>query len=284
MESEKKFSSIQALVRQVIKDYSSWKNSSPPWFRGEPRVIKTPLLPRVFREENNRRHDELKLLQFFRMKSPSLGFPYIPPRESTDQWLFLAQHVGLPTRLLDWTGGLLIALHFALYTKEPGAVVWMLNPDELNRKSVSNFNDGDYTLTWFSQRNRQLQAKDLEDIKEIVKSKGDYLPQYVLKENIASAYINNAWTRQNTAKIFPFALYPTNIHPRMSSQVSRFTIHGTSEKPMPDMGLDDRILKKYVIADRAISKLKKELRLMGVSHSSLFPDLDGLSDELSEIY
>ncbi len=50
------------------------------------------------------------------------------------------------------------------------------------------------------------------------------------------------------------------------------------------MDLGIRILRKYQIADDAIPYLKQELRMMGISHSSLFPELDGLSDELSEIY
>ena len=70
----------------------------------------------------------------------------------------------------------------------------------------------------------------------------------------------------------------------MSSQISRFTIHGLLEIPICEMEIADKILYKYVIADEAIPPMKEELRMMGITHSSLFPELDGLSDELSEIY
>lgn len=280
----KEYSSIPELVDQVLKDHSSWKTTSTPWFRGEPRETETPLLPKLFRVENGRKHNELKLLQHFRMKAPSLGLPYVPPRDCVDQWLFLAQHVGLPTRLLDWTGGLLIALHFALYTHQPGAVVWMLDPDELNRKSYANFKDDDYSLTWFSQRRRPLIGSDLIRIQNIVKSQGNYPIEEEIYDNLGNMNIHKAWTKNAIGTPYPFAVHPTNIHPRMSSQISRFTIHGDNEYEMGKMNLGDRVLRKYVIGDKYIPTIKRELRMMGVSHSSLFPELDGLSNELSEIY
>src|SRR5262249_9056498 len=129
-----------------------------PWFRGEPLSAKTPLLPVLFREPG--KHDENRLLQQFRMKAPSLGLGVIPPRDHTDQWLFLARHVGLPTRLLDWTEGLLVALLFAVCDSrgeprqaEDGAVVWMLDPVKLNDLSTPGqpSRDNEFPLPWVNE-------------------------------------------------------------------------------------------------------------------------------------
>ena len=126
-----------------------------PWFRGECITKENiqyydPLLPKLYREceENNARYNENKLLQHFRMKAPVFSSGLVPERGETDKWLFLAQHVGLPTRLLDWTESAMVALYFAL--KENRAekrFVWMLDPISLNRESAAS-NTSEFPLTW----------------------------------------------------------------------------------------------------------------------------------------
>src|SRR4030067_3137181 len=144
---------IGGFISKVRRQRSDWESPQYVWFRGEPDV-KTRLLPKLYRPRSDGSlHNENKLLQMFRMKAPSFTSAPTPVRGNTDEWLFLAQHVGLPTRLLDWTENAILALYFALKEEKPA--VWMLNPMELNThvvrsltgKEVEPFDE--FPLTWF---------------------------------------------------------------------------------------------------------------------------------------
>ena len=132
MVSEKAIDCIEELIARIRSESASWPEVHPRWFRGEPDVP-TRLVPRLYRVEAY--PDENQLLQNFRAMAPSFA-SRTPMRKDTDQWLCLAQHVGLPTRLLDWTESALFAAHCAL--KEAHPVVWMLDPIQLNALSASN--------------------------------------------------------------------------------------------------------------------------------------------------
>lgn len=282
--------SVNQLLNAVKVILDSWTASPVPWFRGEPKNTTTPLLPKVFRYD----YPENTLLQLFRMKAPTLGAGQTPPKRNTDEWLFLAQHMGLPTRLLDWTESLLVATHFSLleHDKGKGSVVWMLNPLELNRIATGS---RVFDLTWFSP---ELDITAwigtlLEPDKRLEKPKLNFLTRVAgrlrsarrPRVNFANINIRGAWENDKIGTQHPVAIYPTSVHPRMSTQKSCFTIHRKMHQPLTGI-LQDKDLIRFELPDSdvAAESFRNDLRLLGVTTSTVYPDLGGLAKELDELY
>ena len=158
------------------------------------------------------------------------------------------QHVGVPTRLLDWTEGLLQALFFALENSKP--ILWILDPQQLN--SLSGFVDKDP---------RQL-------------------PMPWGNENSpAHRNIQAAFRLGSGATEYPVCFLPTYIHPRMAAQRCAFTVHGSLEVSIASIdGLNH--VGKFDIDPNHRNEIIDDLRLLGVSRRSLFPDYDGLGHDL----
>src|SRR5437764_765572 len=79
------------------------------WYRGHTNY-KWTLTPSVARRREHL-ENELTMLKRFRQDAG----PRLRDRPSDDwEWLFLAQHFGVPTRLLDWTENPLVGLWFAV--------------------------------------------------------------------------------------------------------------------------------------------------------------------------
>ena len=100
--------SINQLIDAIERDLLRWGAGVKPWFRGE-SGDEPPLRPKIW---NRTTAQENHLMQSFRRQAG--GLSNVPFRGHTDLWLFLAQHYGVPTRLLDWTEGALHALYFAI--------------------------------------------------------------------------------------------------------------------------------------------------------------------------
>jgi hypothetical protein len=218
-----------------------------PWFRGQSDGSKKPI-PTVFRNP----HKEEDLVTSFAQRARMYTDQLLP--NSRAQWLSLMQHVGLPTRLLDWSDSALVGLFFAVNNDVPvDAAVWLLDPIELNK--LSNIVN--------------LPASDTEPV----------------SDSYGIAFSRNP---KNPSK-FPIAVSPTQVHLRMAVQRGCFTIHGTDRRSFVAqfenhaLATDKRIVKLNIPAG-ARTSLRKDLALLGIKHATLFPDLDGLARELTETY
>jgi hypothetical protein len=126
-------------------------------FRGQTTEKDWPLVPSVGRdvERSQVLRREKEILEEFKRES----IPYIDIVPDNDwQWLALAQHNRLPTRLLDWSKNPLVALWFAVkdtvIDNQPG-VVWAFHYGESETFFSTKGEDPpfskDHTIVYFPE-------------------------------------------------------------------------------------------------------------------------------------
>ena len=203
---------------------------------------------------------EFGLLRIFK----AYAIPHLTSVPSCDlAWLALAQHHGLPTRLLDWTENPLVALFFALKDK------------------ISNVeNSPNKAIVWAC-----LTPYGLIESENTLK---------VLDQNLID---------KRKPSILNKSLYryhPSHTTRRITSQQGFFTIQSFDIPhliPLEEQfGLDMTLMnvssgndepegpwfKKYIIPYENREEILIELDSVGMNHYAIFPDLEGLAKKLCE--
>jgi hypothetical protein len=227
-----------------------------PWFRGEASST-FKLVPNIYRSEEGREKisdDEVRA-EFKRRALPLVAER--PPRDDWE-WYSLMQHYGAPTRLLDWTDSALVALYFAISTWTPGKgespaptpAVWALNPWSLNRKIETRV---------YGPANPEVNPE-------------------------IGVYLGTPYKSPKPPQ-YPIALDPTFIAQRMLVQHSHFTLHGSDCRGLDEMAdelqLNDALFKLVILSEEeSIVVLRQRLALLGITETTIYPDLHGLGKEL----
>jgi len=288
--------SVDDLIKHVESIRREWEPALP-WFRGEASDDEYPLTPTLHRVQPGFHYDENWLLQTFRQEAPILNLPLLPETGRIDQWMFLARHVSLPTRLLDWTEGALIALNFALRGMDDNEpvppVVWMLNPFKLigltpqDPPPLPNI----YPLTWVEQTTSLITDSSIETVdftdgqeRRQMKVHGE-IHDVALRRNIGLSNFRAAWSAGPYAyeTAYPVPIRPAYVHPRMIAQLSCFTIYGTDHRSLVEMLEGHDCLIKFII-EMPKQETLAQLRTLGVTYVNLMPDADGLAKDILQRY
>ncbi len=253
--------SLENLLEISDKKRAEWgfrpDDLGQPWFRGQQRKH-WKLLPSIIRHGCFDRGSEDEIREEFVLRAPALAGQQPMPTNDWD-FYFLMQHFGVPTRLIDWTENILVALYFAV-RDNPGyydSAIWMLDPFELNKKVLGK---------------REVLAPSAQGAN----------PR---ERKLAAPWLPTRW-KPGIPPPDPIALHPTHIAMRISNQKSCFTIHGSKEDGLGQfLGLKSKpFLTKIILPSFAIRAIKSSLQRYCIDEATIFPDLEGLGRALVTSY
>ena len=199
---------------------------------------------------------EAHLLRNFRKYAQRQDVPF----ESVWNWLALAQHHGLPTRLLDWTYSPYVAAHFATSRLEffdRDGVVWMVDYVRTQQQAPARLREvlGAQEMNVFTAELLADVARGLQDLEGLADD------DYVL------------------------FLEPPSLNERIVNQYALFALMSRPEARL-DEWLEPRpeLARRLVIPADLKWEVRDKLDQANITERVLFPGLDGLSRWLARYY
>lgn len=230
--------SLQDLVSALKADREDL-GDLPIWYRGQCNAGWN-LQPKQLREVGR---PEWDLISRFKQNSMLLVEKH-PQNEF--EWLFLMQHYGAPTRLLDWSESPLVGLWFAVNddscADQPGAL-WCILPTVLNEHAGFR---PEYTGAIPSFEDRSIAG---------------YAPTVLYQD-------------QRSHQI-PMAAIAARNSRRIQAQQGVFTISHRAQGSvdvLPQNYVNNHVWRFTIPKDRK-PEIAKDLSLLGLTRFSLFPEL-----------
>jgi hypothetical protein len=232
----------------AVEGHRQRARRTPIWFRGSTNRNHT-LVPSIGRHPFTLEH-EIGLIKGFKQNA----IQFVGERPQSEwEWLFLARHHSVPTRLLDWTESPLIGLYFAATATDSAArndnrdgALWLLLPAELNRHAGITLSSS-LDLPMFEDNDANLH---------------NYLPSVLASEH--------------TTRLTPAAGIAVRHSKRMQAQFSVFTVTHREQTPLESIGTGEHI-GRYIIPGRFKARIRRQLEALRIDMLTVFPELDNVA-------
>ena len=181
-------------------------------------------------------------------------------RDSFWHWLSVAQHHGLPTRLLDWTHSPLIATHFATCDTDKyqrDGVVWCIDYERCHRRLPARMGDG-LTREGANTFTTEMLARTVRSMEEFDAMAAD-----------------------------PFLLFfePPSMDDRIVNQFALFSVMSNASLGLESWIADNPTLCRKIIIPATLKwEIRDKLDQSNITERVLFPGLDGLGEWLRRHY
>jgi hypothetical protein len=180
--------------------------------------------------------------------------------DSVWNWLALAKHHGLPTRLLDWTFSPYVALHFAT-----------ADPADFAR-------DGEILAINFAQANRLLPRS----LRKILDDEGS---DVFTAEMLSCAATSLRELDSLSKEPFLLFLEPPSLDERIVNQAALFSLMSNAAATLDDwLARQPNLHRTIALPAKLKWEVRDKLDQANITERVLFPGLDGLSAWLRRYY
>ncbi|WP_246998586.1 FRG domain-containing protein [Halosolutus gelatinilyticus] len=277
---------LQQLVTAEMWMPDLSRHRSPYVFRGVPHVdhsLETSI-NRFVGESGDWKLESLLLRNFLQYALNEIEEP-----DSVWHLLSIAEHYGLPTRLLDWSFSPLVATYFAVRsgdTDHDGAV-WAVDYRKLHDQLPDR-----YERVLGTTGTHMLDVHLLSTVTREADRRRTATREAPAGNPDDVTRLNEFWREwwgvdddEEPDDQFVMFFRPPAIDDRIANQSAVFSFQSDPRVPL-DRWLEDRpdCYRKIVIPGDRKLEFRDKLDQMGVNHRTLFPGLEGLTTWLKQYY